>query len=722
MAMTAPDDPSAVEVALLCNLPIGVLTWHAPEPTLTVIVKATFSLRDDGWAQLAAEQEPLTLDQPSELGEPGDLDRPSDFVPYKANADLLLAGGAYSAEPAQVIPAAFSVDNLHKRFYALAGAPSIWAPLLPAYLRASPSSESEEVRVGARAIWARAEAEDGLFTADGLPTRPLPRGFDYGVFNVAPEDQRAKILSASAQITLDGLTLGGLRRSVKLPGVRPRVFAFPPRGAARRAPPLEVVLRCDTLWIDAGLEICTLTFRGLHVPEPGAAPLLLLAMDGRDEAFSLAEAKRRLEDAVISRALTPEDLRRRPQPGASPGPILHEDTMPLSTALPELRAPLTDPGPPRFVDPVTTPLDATTAVDTVAVRRALDSILPFSEEPPPPATAPRISAFSLGGSRLAATVLSAPPEPPPPPPPSAVKPSLKSARTLPFASSTTETAPILPFTPSAMDTSSPQPYTSPALQPTSGLPFAPASTPPPFALAPPALVSPALAPQQPLMMLGPAPAASPWAPVAAAPPRPFTPPADAPPEPAREALPIAADLPPPPLLPIEAYAEVKASIWGDGLALALVLERHGIDQDVWYDNERRLARALAVEAKEGRQTLALSLREALRRARDRPPPDGDRPLGSIDSYLAIRAAVEAAPDPVALLVARGITVAEWHRMNLRIHAKAENDPALRARVGQKLGALRKSIAPPPTSPAQRSAIRRERPPAAARRVRAAKRS
>ncbi|MEO7327811.1 MAG: DUF2169 domain-containing protein, partial [Minicystis sp.] len=404
MATTAPDDPAAVEVALLCNLPIGVLAWRAPEPTLTVLVKVTFSLREDGWAQLAVEQEPLTLDQPSELGEPGDLDRPSDFVPYKANADLLLAGGAYAAEPAQVIPAAFTIDGLHKRFYALAGAPSIWAPLLPAYLRASPSSDSESVRVGARALWARAESDDGLLTAEGLPARPLPRGFDYGLFNVAPEDQQARLLSTSAQLTLDGLTLGGLRRTVKLPGIRPRVFAFPARGAGHRTPPLEVVLRCDTLWIDAGLEICTLTFRGLHVPEAGASPLLLLAMDGRDETFSLAEAKRRLDDAVISRALTPEDLRRRPAAEASPGPLLSEDTLPLSTSIPDLRSFLDNPGTPALGDP-TMPLDATTAVDTIAQRRALDSALPFSELPPP--ATPRISAFALGGSRLAATVLAA---------------------------------------------------------------------------------------------------------------------------------------------------------------------------------------------------------------------------------------------------------------------------------------------------------------------------
>lgn len=721
--MTGPDDRPAVEVALLCNLPVGVLAWRGPEPTLTVIVKATFSLREEGRAQLAAAQEPLTLDQPSPFGEPGDLDRPSDFVPYKANADLLLAGNAFAAAPAQVLPVAFSVDGLQKRFYALSSEPSLWAPLLPAYLRSAPVSDSEAVRVGARAI----HGDGGLLGTEGLPTGPLPRGFDYGVFNVAPDDQQPRILSSAAQLVLEGLVPGGLRRAVKLPGLRPRAFAFPARGASQRATPLEIALRCDTLWIDAGLEICTLTWRGLHVSEAGAAPLLVVGLDGRDEPFSLAEARRRLDDAVISRALTPADLRPKPSPSAEAGSGAGKVTLRMSSS------PVADviPSGNSVADPSTLPfgdrdtgLDATGAIDTEALRRALDAVLPFPPEPAP-APAPRAALFSLGGSRLAETQLAAPPEPPPPPASPAARIPPKVSRTLPFVESTVEPAPVLPFTPSPSVPASPQPVTPSLPQPSFGLPFAPvgappASVPPPAPSVPPPVPSSPSLPAQPLMMLGPPPAASPWAPVSAAPaPRPLAPPLDpAPaPEPARPPVAAAAELPPTPLLPLEAYAEVKASIWGDGLALALVLERHGIDQDVWYENERRLARALAAEAKEGRQSLALTLREALRKARDRPPPDGDRPLGSIDSFLSILAAVEAAPDPVALLAARGITVAEWHRMSLRIHAKAEGDPALRARVGKKLGALRKALGPAPSSSALKPTIRRERPPAAAKRVR-----
>lgn len=720
--MTGPDDRPAVEVALLCNLPVGVLAWRGPEPTLTVIVKATFSLRDEGRAQLAVVQQPLTLDQPSPFGEPGDLDRPSDFVPYKANADLLLAGNAFAAAPAQVLPVAFSVDGLQKRFYALSSEPSLWAPLLPAYLRSAAVSDSEAVRVGARAI----VADGGLLGDEGLPTGPLPRGFDYGVFNVAPDDQQPRILSSAAQIVLEGLIPGGLRRAVKLPGLRPRAFAFPARGASQRATPLEIALRCDTLWIDAGLEICTLTWRGLHVSEAGAAPLLVVGLDGRDEPFSLAEARRRLDDAVVSRALTPADLRAQPPPPsiAEPGRGAGKTTLRMSSSVVAAAVPpgnsVADPSTLPFGDRDTA-LDATGAIDTDALRRALDAVLPFPAEPPP---APRAALFSLGGSRLAETQLAAPPEPPPPPASPALRMPPKVSRTLPFVESTVEPPPVLPFTPSPSVPVSPQPVTPSPPQPSFGLPFAPvgatpASVAPPAAAVLPPPSSPSL-PPQPLMRLGPPPAASPWAPGSAAPAaRPLAPPLDPvpAPEPARSPAAPAPELPPTPLLPIEAYAEVKASIWGDGLALALVLERHGIDQDVWYENERRLARALAAEAKEGRQSLALTLREALRKARDRPPPDGDRPLGSIDSFLAILAAVEAAPDPVALLASRGITVAEWHRMSLRIHAKAEGDPALRARVGKKLGALRKALGPAAASPALKPTIRRERPPAAAKRVR-----
>ena len=85
-----------LRVARLCPLPIGVLAWRAPEPTLTVVVKATFLLGADGKSTLAAEQEPLWLDRPIAGGSFGDLDRACDFVPPKARVDVLLTGHAYA--------------------------------------------------------------------------------------------------------------------------------------------------------------------------------------------------------------------------------------------------------------------------------------------------------------------------------------------------------------------------------------------------------------------------------------------------------------------------------------------------------------------------------------------------------------------------------------------------------------------------------------------------
>ena len=138
-----------VNVALLCPVSVGVVAWSAPEPTLTVVVKVTLTLPEDGAARLAEQQEPLSLDEQGALGEPGDLDRASDFAPLKARTDILVAGHAYATSPMHVLSAGFAVDKLRKRFYALAAEPSAQTPLYPRYLRATPGAEGATVQVGA---------------------------------------------------------------------------------------------------------------------------------------------------------------------------------------------------------------------------------------------------------------------------------------------------------------------------------------------------------------------------------------------------------------------------------------------------------------------------------------------------------------------------------------------------------------------------------------------
>ena len=297
-----------LRVARLCPLPIGVLAWRAPEPMLTVVVKATFLLGADGKSTLAAEQEPLWLDRPVTSGSFGDLDRACDFVPRKTRVDVLLTGHARAEAAMHVLPAGFAVDKLRRRFYATTDEPAVVTPLLPEYLR---TGSGEMTRVGARAMWAGTLDGAAIVNDDGVPCAPIPRGFDYTAFNVAPPEQQLEMLSLTAQIVLDGLSPGG-RRTARLPGIRPRVFVLTGSGFGGARPPEEIVLRCDTLWIDADRCLCTLVWRGVVATPPGAreAPSLVLALDEGDRQRTWAKAFDALDDATWSPATSPEDARQ----------------------------------------------------------------------------------------------------------------------------------------------------------------------------------------------------------------------------------------------------------------------------------------------------------------------------------------------------------------------------------------------------------------------------
>jgi hypothetical protein len=299
---------ATLRVARLCALPIGVLAWRAPEPTLTVIVKATFLLGADGKSTLAAEQEPLWLDRPVVGGAFGDLDRACDFVPPKARVDVLLTGRARAEAAMHVLPAGFAVDKLRRRVYATTDEPALETPLLPEYLR---TATGEITRVGARAMWAGTLDGAAIVNDDGVPCAPIPRGFDYAAFNVAPPEQQLETLSLTAQIVLDGLAPGG-RRMARLPGIRPRVFLLSGGGFGGARPPDEVVLRCDTIWIDADRSLCTLVWRGAVPTSIGARepPALVLALDEGDRQRTWVKALDALDDATWSPATRPEDARQ----------------------------------------------------------------------------------------------------------------------------------------------------------------------------------------------------------------------------------------------------------------------------------------------------------------------------------------------------------------------------------------------------------------------------
>ncbi|MFS8070441.1 MAG: DUF2169 domain-containing protein, partial [Byssovorax sp.] len=124
----------------------------------------------------------------------------------------------------------------------------------------------------------------------------------------APPEQQMEMLSLTAQIVLDRLTPGG-RLTTRLPGIRPRVFVIPESGFGPLRPPDEVILRCDTIWIDADRCLAMLTWRGVIPLLPGAlaAAALVLALDQGDRKKTWAKALTQLDDAIWTAASGPDD-------------------------------------------------------------------------------------------------------------------------------------------------------------------------------------------------------------------------------------------------------------------------------------------------------------------------------------------------------------------------------------------------------------------------------
>jgi hypothetical protein len=290
-----------IDVALRCDLPVGVVRWTGPEPWATVVVKASFTLTGQV-AWLAPEQAPLTGDRPSLL-TPEELSLASDFAPYKPRADVLLVGAAHAGDMVWAIPAAFAVGALRRELFAVASAPSMAIPLSEVYLRSGPAPDAAVVRVGPRS------------------PRSLGRaalaGVDWSFYNAAPPEQQVEALAVDTVIELSGLLRGAPLCRVALPGMRPRVHLVDQAGRNRIVGP--VALRCDTLVIDTDTATCSLTWRGIFDLGGVARPCLLVGFDPAGTEPNEAELRDDLSRAAWTVATEPpSDDVEEPAPPAPP--------------------------------------------------------------------------------------------------------------------------------------------------------------------------------------------------------------------------------------------------------------------------------------------------------------------------------------------------------------------------------------------------------------------
>lgn len=451
--------------------------------SLTVVVKASFVLVHGAEAAVAPSQDEPGVDS-FIREEPGaSLRHSTDLAPLKPRTDVLVVGHVHSpgGAPVTELECRIEVGEIEKtlrvtgdRRYVpgpagpVIGPPAAFTKMPMSYERAPKGEENPvgwdaeafpalgamarpnfEVIRGERAglgpispAWPSrrrllSEQAFSWATDERNPARgPAPEGLDFGFFNAAPADQQIPMLRPGATIVLEHLHPTLARVESRLPAARPQAFRIDPRTGRVS----EVMLRCDTLTIDADRGRVILVFRGLTdipSPDPVAIGTIVVASHPQGKRVRPVDIEKvvrqggSLEDVAGAPELHPLEVRHdtRPlgraranetisaSPAAAPGnPLPFRTNAPQPSPKPVETA----PGPPAWT------------LRTAPVPADLD-ITPLPFRPPavpsaPPAAAPRptgglpfgSSTVHIGAAPLGvrpATPFERPAEPPRPAPP-----------------------------------------------------------------------------------------------------------------------------------------------------------------------------------------------------------------------------------------------------------------------------------------------------------------
>ncbi|MBK8255335.1 MAG: DUF2169 domain-containing protein [Polyangiaceae bacterium] len=691
----------------LCPFPAELLLWEAEpgQTSLTVIVKVTLRLVQGADAAVADEQLPIGGDEAWDDSPTASLFRPSDRAPLKPKTDIIVVGHVYTPGemPVCEITAHVKIGDFQKSIQATAARPWIRGengfvagapvPFTQMALRYELAALSPDNPVGIDAAapplegapafpnlnpvapatfgcfgpiasaWRprrRLLAEAGRFWALAFETggqnpESAPRGVDFRYFNSAPPDQQANLLRQRAEIELINLHPSEPILKTRLPALRPQAFRLDPRSRK----PVEVALRCDTLWIDTDRSIATLLWRGLtdvpaHVADPVGTVVVVADPQGRRvrweqvdramrEGVPIEATEPAAEDAL---ALRHDKVRTKGESeGASPPKEERDET--------RLEAPVTSTGTWRAALPF---LGAENAPPLAESRPSISSVHNASASvhngPSGVHNAPERVHIAAPGVHT-----------PPPPFPAPVVPKTTAAN-LVFDEDTTHsgtdedtadrapdviTSP-LPFTktgslPAAPPPDPPKPAPVP---PTFSLPPAPAllAVPPapagvraPASTAPPPLAIPLQTAPAPFVLGSPA-ARKPEiaapklnAPAVVHPPKvvigPAAPKAD--PKPAAETPP-----PDPPSVPIAQYGAISAELMIRRGERPKVLEEHKLSEPVWARIHSHWTGEMGRETARGESKLLAEFDEAYVDTMGRLR----KPIG-VPEYASILVAIES---------------------------------------------------------------------------------
>ena len=632
-----------MEIVPLCPFEAGAFLWEAQpgQPSLTVLVKATFALAP-GELSVANVQDPLDEERHFEDSALASLYWPGDFAPVKRKVDVMLVGHAYApgGRPVDALVARLSVGDFTKSVrvvgdrawtrdaagQVIPSAPTPFVRMPIRYERAPLSAENPAgVDGGVLAASAlpnlegdheetlpcfgpispqwrsrrRLLDESSTFWAYGVARAPrdgapsigsAPPRFDFAFFNAAPPDQQIDLLRAGASVVLDNLDPEHPRLEARLPVMRPQVFRVPPPELSRGRVE-EIIVRCDSVWIDTDRRVLTLTWRGLTDVAGGLARVGTIVVDADPHGKKLrwdrvekrfAEARpptlRLGSHSPLLSARNASSVAAGPDPLA----VRYDGRARAPDGPPATRTPtLTEAVGPVSLNPESIRDDPTNPLTPAQPMRAKTALVP---SPPGKPRAPQKP--TVPGRRESMTAIVVPgAERPSLPKPSLPKPSLPK--------------PSLP---------------KPA-------PHKPALAPPPVAAEKP----------KPLLVLG-APS-GPRPALGAAPPpveggsKLASKPARAP---ARDAAPTRRKD-----LDVERYGAICAELAQRGASRAAVLKAHLLTEPAWSLVDHHWKRALADEAEEGGRALLLTFDEAYIAAQARL----GKPLG-VEEYAKIQVAIE----------------------------------------------------------------------------------
>lgn len=383
-----PRTSDAIPVVTSAPLVAWTLPWQvlAGRDVRTLIVKGTFDIVPGGPARPRAEAALPSGDE-HEDGDPSkDLRYPSDFAIFKPRADVTLRGHAHApGGSAAVMEAGLRFGRDEKGFerriavigerhwrrgVATDAAPFDRIPLVygRAYggsgfegnplgrgrvagpdgrialpnledrdnLTRSPSSAPGPVCFAPVPPFFRARTSKlGTFGPEWVKTRwpYFPDDFDWAYFQAAPEQQQVDFLTGDEPFSMWGVRPDAPRVTGKLPGLVPRAFAQ--RTTAEGGLFFEIVLRLDTVVIDADEMTMGLVWRGLFDVADAAASdvaeIYLLSARATEPRLDLRAARARHraergpwvvvpEEPDTGRAANIEPPRRgsvRPDPSAT---------------------------------------------------------------------------------------------------------------------------------------------------------------------------------------------------------------------------------------------------------------------------------------------------------------------------------------------------------------------------------------------------------------------